>query len=283
MGGLFGRNKISPDDARALISCAALTVHNEGRKAAMSFALPKNKAEHAKQVLAKDWNITDWGTSLVVLELLSKAQYDGLIIAEIFGHIIAQSQYEITRGIFTSVKQDVLPDLDLPHNFVHLWEAVTNNANSDIDAFMHFLSGADDANKTFHSITASALVNRINSGITGYEQAIRTLIVYGYSMEELSKIDNFSAWDLGRTGHIAKMAALAGFIDEPTVHQYMLSAGKRVYKAYVDWRQFLAAYFIGHSIVGGNPKEIGSFGDTIQYLLKNKKSPYQKFPLKETA
>ena len=279
--GIFGRgNKISQDDARALVCCAILTVHNEGRKAAMSFAPQKNKEDYAKQVLAKDWDITNQGKSLVALEALSKAEADNLVVAEIFWHIISKSQYEVTRGIFAPIKMDALLGLNLSRNFGYLWEAVTNNANSDFDAFMHFLSGADDTNKTFHNITASALLNRINSSISGYEQAIRTLIVFGYSMEELSKIDNFSAWDLGRTGYLAKMAATAGFIDEVTLRQYMLEAGKLAYIIYLDWRQFLAAYFIGYSISGGSAKKIGDFGDTIQYLLKNKKSPYQKFPLK---
>jgi len=281
MGALFGRgSKLSQDDTRALACCAILTVQDDGQKAALSFSLPKNKVEQAKQTLVKDWNITDWGTSSFYLELLSRAEFDNPVISEIFWHIIEESQYEITRGIFAPLKQSALPHLGLPRNFGHLWDAVTNNANSDIEAFMHYLSGADDANKTFHGITASALLNRINSGISGYEQAIRSLIVYGYSMDELSRIDNFCAWDLGRTGYLSKTAASAGFIDEATLRQYMVSAGKLAYASYTSWRQFLAAYFIGRSIVGGNAKDIGNFGDTITYLLRNKKSPYQKFPLK---
>ncbi|MDR2183859.1 MAG: DUF1266 domain-containing protein [Clostridiales bacterium] len=271
---------MSQDDARALACCAILTAHNDGPKAAMSFVLPKSKADAVKQQLVKDWDVFDWGTSLALLERLSRADADCPVINEIFEHIIAKSQYEITRGIFAPLKQDALPGLDLPRNFENLWDAVTNNANSDMGAFMHFLSGAQGANKTFHSITASALLNRINAGISGYEKAIRTLIVYGYSMDELAKICDFSAWDLGRTGYLSKMAAVAGFIDETTSHQYMVSAGKLAYKAYLDWRQFLAAYFIGHSIVYGSAGAIGNFRDTVQYLLKHKKSPYQKFPLK---
>ena len=279
--GIFGRgNKMPQDDARALICCAILAVQDEGNKAAMSFVLPKNRAEHAKQVLAKDWGVTDWGTGLATLERFSGADMDTPFIDEIFGHIISKSQYEIVRGIFPALKQDVLQYLNLPRDFGRLWETVTNKANSDIDAFMHFLSGAEGANKTFHGITASALLNRINSSISGYEQAIRTLIVFGYSMEELSKIDNFRAWDLGRTGHLSKMAAAAGFIDDATSRQYMITAGKLAYRSYLDWRQFLAAYFIGHSIVAGSAKNVANFTDTINYLLKNKKSPYQKFPLK---
>lgn len=279
--GIFGRRtKLMQDDARALVCCAILTIQNEGRKAATSFVLTKNRAEYARQTLAKDWNISDWGTSLAVLERLSKISADNPVITEIFDHIIAKSQYEVVRGIFSPLKPDALPGLNLPRNFGHIWDSVTNNANSDIDAFMYFLSGADDANKTFHNITASALLNRINGGISGYEQAVRTLIVFGYSMDELSKIDNFCAWDLGRAGYIAKMAAAAGYIDEATSRQYMLAAGKLAYTVYLDWQQFLAAYFIGRSIMGGSAKDIGHFGDTISYLLKNKKSPYQKYPLK---
>jgi len=280
---ILGRgNKFSHEEARALVCCAILTVQNEGQsqKLVMNFALPKNKTAESKQSLAKAWDIDDWGTSLTVLEKISRADLDCLIIDEIFRHIISKSQYEITRGIFSPLKQDVLSNLNLPRNFVNLWDDVTNNANSDFDAFLHYLSGAEDANKTFHGITASALLNRINSAISGYEQAIRTLIVFGYSMDELARISNFCAWDIGRTGYLSKMAASAGFIDEPTSRGYMISAAKQAYTTYLDWRQFLAAYFIGHSIKHGNAKLVGDYGDTIQYLLKNKKSPYQKHPLK---
>ena len=271
---------MSQDEARALICCAILTVHHEGQRYDMSFGISKSKAEYARQVLVKDWGINDWGTSLTILENFSKATADNPIITEIFENVIAKSQYEVVRSIFAPLKQDALLGLDLRRNFGHLWEAVTNNANNDIDVFLNYLNGKDEASKMFHNITASLLLNRINGGIAGYEQAIRTLILYGYSMEELSKIDNFCAWDIGRAGYLAKLAVAAGFIDEATSRQYMLAAGKLAYTTYLDWRQFLAAYFIGQGIMGGKAKDIGDFGDTIQYLIKNKKSPYQKFPLK---
>ncbi|MCL2573150.1 MAG: DUF1266 domain-containing protein [Defluviitaleaceae bacterium] len=279
--GIFGRgNKLSQNDTRALVANAILTIQHEGHKAAMSFSLSKNKADQAKQILAKDWGITDWGTSMAMLERLSKAKADSHVIAEIFNELITKSQYEVVRGIFSPLKEDILLDLNLPENFLQLWDSLTNNANNDMDAFLYYLSGAEDANKTFHGITSSLLLSRINGGIKGYEQAIRTLGVYGFSMEELSKLDDFCAWDLGRVGYVAKMAAVAGHIDDAAARGYMVSAGKQAYASYTDWRQFLAAYFIGHGIMAGDAKKIGDYGDTIHHLLRNKKSPYQKFPLK---
>ncbi|MCL2375773.1 MAG: DUF1266 domain-containing protein [Defluviitaleaceae bacterium] len=242
--------------------------------------LPKRKADYAKQVLSEKWDVTDWGSSITLLEKLSKSENDNPLVSEIFGNIIEASQYEIIRGIFTPLKQDSLLGLDIPNYFGHLWKVSTNKANSDIAAFMDFLHGAEDANKTFHGITASMLLNRINSCISGYEQAMRSLTVSGYTREELTSISNFSAWDLGRCGYIAKLAATAGFIDNATAYQYMMTVGSSAYKTYRSWRQFLAAYFIGHSIIDGNAKGIEAFGETISYLLKDKKSPYQKFPLK---
>jgi len=276
---LGNKHKVSPEETRALTCCAIMVVGSEGQKAVMSRDLPKRKADYAKQLLAEKWNVTDWGSSLASLEKLSKAEDTNPLISEIFTNAIEDSQYEIIRGIFAPLKHDSLLSLDIPKYFSHLWKSSTNKANSDIAAFMDFLNGAEDANKTFHGITASMLLSRINNSISGYEQAIRSLIVSGYTREELVAITNFSAWDLGRCGYLAKLAAIAGFIDDATSYQYMMAAGNGL-TPYSSWRQFLAAYFIGRSIMDGNAKGIEAFGETITYLLKDKKSPYQRFPLR---
>jgi len=279
--GFWGSKNISHDETRALICCAIMVVDSEGQKAVMSRDLPKRKADYAKQLLAEKWNVADWGSSLASLEKLSKAEDSNPLISEIFMNVIEASQYEIIRGIFAPLKHDSLLDLNIPKYFTQLWKASTNKANSDIDAFMDFLNGAEDANKTFHGITASMLLSRINNSISGYEQAIRSLIVSGYTREELASITNFSAWDLGRCGYLAKLSATAGFIDEATSYQYMMATGNGL-SPYTSWRKFMAAYFIGQSIMDGNAKGIEAFGETITYLLKDKKSPYQRFPLSIT-
>ena len=202
-------------------------------------------------------------------------------MAEIFNNIIAQHQYEVVRGIFAPLKPDILPDLDLAANFTHLWKTVTNNANDDMTAYLEHLANPDNerAGATFHNITTSALLHRINKSIKGYEMAVRSLTVFGYRPEELAEIDNFIAWDLGRCGHVARLAVHVGLLSEDEAWRHMTAAGTTVYATYRSWRQFLGAYFLGRGIDAG-ADDLGNFGDTVKYLLKDKKSPYQIYPLK---
>ena len=150
-----------------------------------------------------------------------------------------------------------------------------------MDTFMTYLENPNSANSTFHNITASLLLSRINACIKGYETTLRSLAIYGFSLEELTKIDNFAAWDLAQGGHVSKLAAAEGFVDKTTAWEYMLTAGENAYRSYTSWRQFLGAYFIGWGMMD-NKVNIADFRDTIQYLLKNPKSPYHKLPLKSS-
>ncbi|MCL2397589.1 MAG: DUF1266 domain-containing protein [Defluviitaleaceae bacterium] len=258
-----------------------MTLSAFGPKAVMRFNIPKHKPAYAREVLAETWEITDGTQAVAKIEQLAEANTTCPAVREVFDHIIAKNQSDIIRGIFTPIKGDALLGLNLPQNFVHLWRAATNNANEDIDAFMIFLNNPNEQvpGRTFHNITQAAVLARINKSIAGYEQAVRSLIVFGYSREELAKLSNFSAWDLGRCGHVAKMSALAGYISEAAAWRHMIAAGDAAYKTYNNWREFLAAYFIGRGMAH-TADGIADFGETIRFLLKDSKSPYRLFPLK---
>ena len=280
--GTFGRaNKLHPHEVRALVCCAIPMIYSEGRKSALAFGLPNRKPDYAKETLMRIWEISDRYDSLALLEKLSEANLQVPVISEIFDHIIKKFQYEIIRGVFTPIRSENLLDMNLPKNFQNLWTSSTSNANNDIKAFLSYLHNPGDTGSTFHNITASLLTSRLNNGVAGYEEAIRSLVVYGFSVDELTKIDNFSAWDLGRCGRVAALAVTASYLDKNTAWQYVLTAGKNAYSGYTSWRQFLAAYFIGRSVMN-NSDNFEDFRETIQYLVRDSKSPYQKFPLKST-
>jgi len=278
MGIFSKKDSLSRAHYRALVCCAIPMAANFGTKDLL-LPIPKIKPEFAAKAL-EAWDVKDGRDTISAMESFSLAQAHNPIITEIFDNIIEKNQYEIIRGIFTPIKKNDLLELNLPQNFNNLWKSITNNANEDIEVFTDYLANPSE-NITFHNITQSVVLNRINTGITGYERTIRSLIVFGCSMDELTKITNFCAWDLGRTGFIAKMSVAAGFIGIDTAWKYMLDAGDSTYKTYINWRQFLAAYFLGRGMaLTQKEQEIGEFGDAIGYLLKHKKSPYSLSPLK---
>ena len=278
MGIFSKKDELSGAHYRALVCCAIPIAANLGTKDLL-LPYPKIKPEFAAKTL-ESWDVKDGTTAIAAMESFCSAQAHNPIVSEIFDNIIQKNQYEIIRGIFTPIKQNDLLGLNLAQNFIKLWKSITNNANEDIEAFTDYLANPAE-NITFHNITQSVVLNRINTGVAGYERTIRSLIVFGCSMDEITKITNFCAWDLGRTGFVAKMSVAAGFIDSDTAWKYMLKAGDDAYKTYISWRQFLAAYFLGRGMaLTQKEQEIGEFGDIIGYLLKHKKSPYRISPLK---
>jgi hypothetical protein len=88
-----------------------------------------------------------------------------------------------------------------------------------------------------------------------------------------------SAWDFGRCGIIGRYSAHAGYVSEDEAWGYMLTASENAAKAYNNWREFLAAYFLGRSVAYG-ADDIGNYSDIINYLLNNSYSPYNLVPFK---
>lgn len=279
---MFGRkSNFSSAQYRGLISCAVMIMGDLGPKGILRFDLAGQKPAFAQNALAKTWEISDADKAVAVMARLVKGEDQTPAVAEVFEHIIKENQYEIARGIFAPIKQEGLANLDLPKNFVNFWKSVTNNANEDIDDFIGFLENPAEARQsaTFHNITLSLVLSRLNKYVKGYETALRALRVFGYTTEELLSISNFAAWDLGRCGHIAKMAAFAGYISEDEAWKFLLAVGDEVYKTHDRWRQFLAAYFLGRCMAY-SADDMENFGDIMRFLLKDKKSPYRIFPLK---
>ena len=266
-----------------MVCCALMTAKDLGTKNIMRFDIPGQKPAFSQGILSKTWEVGCGGTAVAAMERLSQANEHNPVISEITAHIIAGNQYEIVRGIFTPIRPDDLLALDLPRNFKNFWKSVTNNANEDLKAFMDYLEQPEEAlrGSTFHNITVSVVTSRLNKYVKGYETALRALGVFGYSADELTPVQNFAALDLGRVGHVARLAAHAGYITDEAAWKYMQAAGDTAYRTYDSWRQFLAAYLIGRGMAEG-ANDLGDFGEIVRYLLRDKKSPYRLHPLKSS-
>jgi len=261
----------------ALISCAILVIQELGPKAIMRMDISQ-KPILSQNILSKNFDIKDEAGAKAFLENLATANNHTPLVAEVFDNVISNSQYEIIRGIFSPLKQDAITRLDLAKNFRCLWQNATNDA--DMPAFLDFLNNPQDGQGAiFHNITASAILSRINKCVKGYETAIRSLKVFGYTPEELVKINTFIAWDIGRCGYVARLCVNAGYIVADDAWKYMQIAGRAAYVAYTSWRQFLAAYFLGRCMYY-SADDMGNFGENIRFLLKDKKSPYSWYPLR---
>ncbi|MCL2377292.1 MAG: DUF1266 domain-containing protein [Defluviitaleaceae bacterium] len=104
---------------------------------------------------------------------------------------------------------------------------------------------------------------------------------YSYSKQELSDINRFEAWDLGRAVSIAKMCVNSGYLAEEEVWPYIEKAASSTAQIYSNWKEFLAAYAFGRALgYGGHPDDLRR---TIHYLLRDVNSPYKdtEFPKKE--
>ena len=264
-----------------MVCAAVLIIKDFGAKNALRLDIAGVKPAVAQEILAKSYDIADGDSAIAVLERFSRADAQNLVISEVFEHIIAQNKYEIARSIFAPIKQEHIADLNLPTNFPNFWKSVTNNANADLDTFMKFLRNPESAEQssTFHNITLSAVVGRLNKHIKGYETTMRALSVFGYTADELMNINSFEAWDLGRCCYLARLAAHCGFITEEQAWQFIETSGTATYKTYVDWRQFLAAHFLGRGMTH-SADDIVDYNETLAYVLRDKKSPLKLYPLK---
>ena len=279
---MFGRKQsLTAAQNCALVCCAVLSMRDIGPKAIMRMDIPGQKPQFGRELLAKHYDISDSHTANETIGNLAQIRGQVSFVSEIFDHIIGPRHYEIVRGMFTPFKAEDLPALDISANFPLLWADVTNNANDNLNTYLEYLHNPEESRPgaTFHNITSAALVNRINKCISSFEHAVRSLKVFGYSMDELGKVNNFAALDLTHAAHAARLAAHAGFIDEAAAWKHMTTAGKAAYATYTGWRPYLAAYFLGRAIAK-SAEDFGDYGDIIRYLLRDKKSPFFLHPLK---
>ena len=105
-----------------------------------------------------------------------------------------------------------------------------------------------------------------------YLEAKRNLIQLGYNEEEVSEIDNFAAWDYGRTGYIARYSVQFGLISEEEVWPYVELAARNARKSYRSWREYLAAYVLGRALGYGDAS--GGIYKALEFLLEDEDSPY---------
>jgi len=100
-----------------------------------------------------------------------------------------------------------------------------------------------------------------------------------YTTEELNSINNFAALDLAQVATIARMCVSAGHMREEEVWPYIKKAAKEASAVYGSWREYLAAYLLGKTLVYGDatPRGRGTVAkeaaDVAGFLLGNERSP----------
>jgi hypothetical protein len=271
---VFPRPEYTVEQRRALTTSAILMGIHVGAYGIRRFGIPDDwgfTVEHAKDVIGENWwGIYDKAEAIKTMEYLSVADGHAPVANEIFKELIAKGRME---------------PLGMEKDFDEILEktadASFNRAQSGLPEFLEANSIPEEQEQVegaFNYLARVHYVNRINHALENYPKAIKWLLRYGYTKDELKNIDNFSAWDYGRCGFVAQHAHKCGYITEDDAWEYMLTAGANAAKDYQTWRGFLAAYFIGRFLVY-DEEGIKDFNEHADYLLNHPYSVYNDFPL----
>ena len=105
-----------------------------------------------------------------------------------------------------------------------------------------------------------------------YLGAKSNLIQLGYSEAELLAITDFSAWDYGRTGYIARYVVQLGYLSKEEAWPYVEDAANHARSVYSSWREYLAAYVLGRALGYGDSS--GGIYKVLAFLLEDEESPF---------
>ena len=273
MFDFFSKDKTSYNDEqlRALTVCCILMINNVGVDGALMFAYPKSKEvetpEQTKEGLKEWWGIENRDEAINVMEYLSSADGHTPVANEIYSKLIGKGEFELLDG----------DTFDAYNEFELLAGNSLERAENQLPDFMEENNiPQEDAEEAFQVLAKIIFINRVNNALAGYLKTVEFLKKYGYTTEEIRKINDFSAWDYGRCGMIVRKSAHIGYIQESEGWKYMLDAGKKAASTYKNWREFFAAYFLGRAIAYGSDDLEDSWEEIAEYLLENKNSPYQK-------
>ena len=130
-----------------------------------------------------------------------------------------------------------------------------------------------EADEEYYSITKEHL-----DDAPEYFRCRRFLLKLGYKESELSAVKTTAAWDYGRTCHIARHSAVAGYLEEDEAWEFMRTAAENASKAYENWREYLAGYIFGRAL--GYGSDSADMRVVLKYILHNPKSPIKDVPFK---
>lgn len=86
------------------------------------------------------------------------------------------------------------------------------------------------------------------------------------------------AWDLGRYSSIVRWGHHAGLINEDQAWVLLNRTSLRLQKAYSSWEVFAEHYLLGRFFWDGNVDHQQQMHNTLDFLLKNKYSPWKIVP-----
>jgi hypothetical protein len=113
-------------------------------------------------------------------------------------------------------------------------------------------------------------------GMENHKATAALLMRLGYSESELSRVSTTIAWDLGRTGAVARWSVKAGYIEEDEAWLFLKTAADNAVQSYHDWREYLSAYTIGRALGYGNDSAQDGMYSVLDYLLHHKNSPFKE-------
>lgn len=88
------------------------------------------------------------------------------------------------------------------------------------------------------------------------------------------------SWDVGRLVMITRSCYEMGYITEEEAWAYIDQAYDKCQATYSDWKDAAAGYIIGRSMWGGVNTSLYGIMGIANGLLKDKESPWLKYPLK---
>ena len=202
-----------------------------------------------------------------------------------FGGILMNTAGESTR---TMKLIDRGPDYvaDIRQGFAHMWGiSDRENALEVLEDLTNMQGHTDKANDLYakhvkpyfaSGKTIKTASNPPTSELEPYFNTFDGLRLdpkLKFSPEEMSAIDNFAAWDLGRVAMIARYSVAFGYISEEQAWPFIEQAAQTSSKIYRDWTHFFQAYALGRALGYGMNDVYDYLADEIAYLLYNENSP----------
>ena len=281
-------NAVKPEERRWLVFGTPLMYAN--RESPLVFALMHADKDVQGLIdgLAYMWRITDDGDStLETLDLLANAKSGTQIAQEMYTHFVA-TQPRMKDGHLDTylmktqfnMTMDKLPDLMGLQATLKF--CVSNSAEAAEDYIQaHSIVNDGDKEQVRRQAALEYLVAFINRCVKAYEATYYTLTnmkkEHRYSKADLDAIQNFEAWDYGRTAYVARNAAALGYITQAEAMPYIKQAAENASKAYNGWREYIAAYYLGRTLSYGGEMRI--FAD-IEVLFNEGTSPFEGISFK---
>ena len=209
-----------------------------------------------------------------------------------FGGILMNAAGESTR---TMKLIDRGPDYlaDIRQGFTHMWGISDGeDALEVLEELVNKQGHTDKANALYaehlkpyfaSGKTITTISDPPVSELQPYFEAfdgLRLDPMVKFSPEEMSAIDNFAAWDLGRVAMIGRYSVAFGYITEEQAWPFIEQAAQTASKIYKDWAQFFQAYALGRALAYGGNGAYDYLSYEIAYLLYNENSPVKQHNFK---